>query len=57
MQAVQSSSFVIMHLPVQIKLPGALAGAIHQELTRRNTVLLYAYLQRGVEEVVLGYIV
>ncbi len=33
------------------------AGAIHQELTRRNTVLLYAYLRRGAEEVVLGYIV
>ena len=33
------------------------AGAIHQELARRNTVLLYAYLRRGPEEAVLGYIV
>ena len=34
-----------------------LAGAIHQELARRNTVLLYAYLRRGPKEAVLGYIV
>lgn len=33
------------------------SGAVHQELSRRNTVLLYAYARRGAEEAVLGYIV
>lgn len=42
----QASSLCVMH-----------AGAIHQELARRNTVLLYSYSKRGSEELVLGYLV
>lgn len=35
----------------------ALTGEIHQELTRRNTVLLYACARQGSEDIVLGYVV
>lgn len=43
--------------PPQNAFSGVCAGEIHQELTRRNTVLMYACARQGSEDIVLGYIV